>query len=912
MWNPGIEQITGILKESVLDKNVKELYPIAEEDEDYKNFIRVLNGETVHIKDKKFTRREGYHDSYLVPMFNSDNEVNGVLSIVHDITDLKKYEQELIEKNAFIEKISDTLPVFLYIFNIQENRNVYGNKEVSSILGYSIEEIQTLSVEEITEKLFHPDDKATYLQHFKNLDSLSDGEMRSIEYRLLDNQGNYRWFWERSIIFSKDSEGKPKEIIFTSIDVTERIKAKEKIRRNEMLLSEAQKIAQLGIWEWDILNDKITWSDELFRMFGYEPNTVELSFEKFLSHIHPDDLPMVKATIEESYRQKTAFSFDHKVISKTGEIKILHGRGSIMADQNGNPIKMLGTTLDITLLKSSEIRLKRSEQKLLESEQALLRLNTELENRVFERTRELESKTKLIQTITDNTSSALFMMDEEGRVSFMNPPAEKITGWTFEEMEGRLLHELIHYKHENGTPFPMHECKLHQSFATHNFIKKHEDIFIRKDGTFFPVSCSFAPIVENEKVTGAVLEFRDITEEKKAQKEIEDSMERLRVVLEALPQMAWTTTPDGQAYYFNKKWYDYTRFSEEESLYGKPWKTIVHPVDFKEKIERWEYCLYNQLPFEAEYRIKPSNENENYRWFLVTALPVFDSEDKISMWVGTCTDIHDQKSLTEELEKRVYQRTLELTKANEDLNRSNEELEHFAYVASHDLQEPLRKITLFGERLFSSHNETLDEDGKDYLQRMRNAAMRMQVLIDDLLTFSRISRPAEEFKLLDLNEILNEVLYDLEITIEQKKARINSESLPSIKGIPSQIHQLFQNLISNALKFNKSEPLVTIKCKTVKAGDITLPSFNPKHDSYYEITFQDNGIGFDEKYLEKIFIIFQRLHGRSEYQGTGIGLAICKKILENHSGYITASSKVNQGSTFYVYLPKNHLDNESE
>jgi PAS domain S-box-containing protein len=246
-----------------------------------------------------------------------------------------------------------------------------------------------------------------------------------------------------------------------------------------------------------------------------------------------------------------------------------------------------------------------------------------------------------------------------------------------------------------------------------------------------------------------------------------------------------------------------------------------------------------------------------------------------------------------------------------ELARSNAELEQFAYVASHDLQEPLRKIQAFGDRLKTKCDAVNLQDGRDYLERMQGAAARMQTLINDLLTFSRVISASQPFVPLDLNLVLKGVLSDLEVRIEQTKARVEVGDLPSIEADPLQIRQLLQNLIGNALKFQppEAQPLIRIQGRILKSAFAGAPEEDPLAEQC-ELTVQDNGIGFDEKYLDKIFAVFQRLHGRNEYEGTGVGLAVCRRITDRHGGTINAKSKPGEGATFIVTLPVRHPQKE--
>lgn len=300
--------------------------------------------------------------------------------------------------------------------------------------------------------------------------------------------------------------------------------------------------------------------------------------------------------------------------------------------------------------------------------------------------------------------------------------------------------------------------------------------------------------------------------------------------------------------------------------------------------------------FAAEYVRSPIHEN-----------------DRVVGEVLVFKDITERKRAAELLAQRL-----------EELTRSNAELEQFAFVASHDLQEPLRKIQAFGDRLKARCEEAGLEAGRDYLERMQNAAARMQRLINDLLTFSRVLSRAQPFAPVDLNAVAREVLGDLEVAIEKSGAQVEVGPLPTIEGDAMQLRQLFQNLIGNALKFQPpgATPHVRIEGRVVlqpsgrgdtamftaraaDGGTVTLG------EEFCELTVQDNGIGFDEKYLDKIFAVFTRLHGRQEYEGTGIGLAVCRRIVDRHGGSITARSQPGQGATFIVRLPLRQKKSQS-
>jgi signal transduction histidine kinase len=275
----------------------------------------------------------------------------------------------------------------------------------------------------------------------------------------------------------------------------------------------------------------------------------------------------------------------------------------------------------------------------------------------------------------------------------------------------------------------------------------------------------------------------------------------------------------------------------------------------------------------------------------------------------------DNARLAAEVEERQRVNAV-LTALTTRLEQSNRELQDFASVASHDLQETLRKIQAFGDRLRSKFAEPLGADGRDYVDRMHSAAARMQTLINDLLSFSRVSTRAQPFAAVDLNGVVREVVGDLEARIESSGGTVEVGQLPTIEADAVQMRQLFQNLIANALKFKREgvAPVVSVTASMPGAmpTEVGTPANGDGHPGNVEIRVADNGIGFEEKYLDRIFNVFQRLHGREQYEGTGIGLAVCRKIAERHGGSITASSRPGEGTTFIVTLPVSHPERAAE
>ncbi|MGZ5286011.1 MAG: ATP-binding protein [Flavisolibacter sp.] len=377
-------------------------------------------------------------------------------------------------------------------------------------------------------------------------------------------------------------------------------------------------------------------------------------------------------------------------------------------------------------------------------------------------------------------------------------------------------------------------------------------------------------------------------------KETEESREQFRKLADFVPQIIWTATTEGEVDYFNNQWYE---FSGAESSPGTAaFLPFVHQDDQEPCLGEWNKAVRTGRPYEVEYRLL--GKNQQYRWFLGRAVPVRNAEGIIIKWFGTCTDIHDRKERSELLESLVQQRTKEL-------ERSNDDLKQFAHVASHDLKEPMRKIRMFSSRLYDDYAPGLPVAAQDYLVRIQDAAGRMSAMIDGVLNYSVTTNVEEQFEDIDLNQVMSEIVQDLELSIQQKQARISFDSLPVIRGIRILIYQLFYNLIGNALKFSREDEQnhITILVKLIKGHQANgITDLHPNRE-YFSITVKDRGIGFDPENEKKMFQLFSRLNARHRYEGTGLGLALCKKIVLRHNGNINAEGRENEGASFTVYLP---------
>lgn len=356
---------------------------------------------------------------------------------------------------------------------------------------------------------------------------------------------------------------------------------------------------------------------------------------------------------------------------------------------------------------------------------------------------------------------------------------------------------------------------------------------------------------------------------------------------------SWTYNIKEDEFYFSENFYRLYGYNpHEENVTVENFIQYVHPEDLEGVQEN--FSISKTRDFNPPYPFRIYRKDNNQISHLRVKSKMFITNNGEKILIGTTRDITEEFEKTQIIEER-----------NVELEKTVKELTEFNHVASHDLQEPLRKIQTFISRIEEKESEKLSDNGKVYFDKIKSAASRMRILIDDLLQYSRTSRVKNDFEKINLNEVLENAIAELFETIKDKKAELHFKQLPKVKGVVFQLNQLFINLISNSLKYSKenSNPIIKIESHKVSAeNDDKLPK-NDKR-KFHKISITDNGIGFNQEHAEQIFNLFQRLHGKTDYPGTGVGLAICKKIVDNHKGYIFAESSLGDGATFILYLPE--------
>ncbi|WP_207491804.1 PAS domain-containing sensor histidine kinase [Aridibaculum aurantiacum] len=635
--------------------------------------------------------------------------------------------------------------------------------------------------------------------------------------------------------------------------------ANEELKIKAEISEHAEVIANTGSYEWNFHTNQMKYSDNLYRILGVNPGEIEPSLEFFLGVVHPGDRQFIQDQINARRATGTILTSNYRILLPNGKTRYINSRHHKITNSKGDDI-LIGTVRDIT-----------DEQNVLQ---------------------QLKERTLLSECISENNIDMIAAYDTELQFIWWNKQCELKYNLPRKQVLGKKVTEVFPYV--KGTEI---EASLEMALkgeSTHLKDRKYNNI----EGYF---ESYITPLKQDNMLYGVLVITHDLTEIKKAA----HTMEQLNRELQERSSFTETlidTSVDAIAAYdkqmhivaWNKT--SEQRFKKmKEDVLGKhvlevfPYLKDDHRYnDLLEALKGKSFRYHNQYS---------AATNSHYQSYL---LPLQDDNHETFAVLSITHDITELKQVAEKLD--MLNKSLE--EKNQELEKSNNELVSFSYVASHDLQEPLRKIRTFSERLMEKEMNNLSDSGKDYLMRMEGASRRMQNLIHDLLTLSRTNTSPKDFELHDLNLVLKDVQANLKELIEETGTIITSEALPQAKIIRVQFKQMLENLLLNSIKYRKAgeQPQIAISYKEVPASAVPLAHYQ-NNNSFFCISVKDNGIGFEQEYAEKIFEVFQRLHGKHEYSGTGIGLAICRKTMQNHNGFISAVGEPGIGATFNIFLP---------
>jgi PAS domain S-box-containing protein len=647
-------------------------------------------------------------------------------------------------------------------------------------------------------------------------------------------------------------------------DLTDQRNMKAALLIQNETFKHAEESSGQGSYAWNDKTQTLSFSDNFFELLDVTPGDFK-SFEEFIAFVHPDDRSFVQQSGTNAYLQDQSFDIKFRIITKAGVQKYVRATGKTIHTEYVH--MMVGTLQDVTKDTMLNEELKQREQQL---KQAHVLGKIGVWQFSFE---------------TDE----IIWSDELYKIFGYKPGEINISetyGHDIHPDDMLLLKKAIQNAQEKGEPYEI-EFRRRDKNGQWKYVYSKSEIKKNEAG----------------KIVGLFGVSMDITQLREKEKQLRENELFTTKVVELLPNIIYIFDLDKRKdiylagnistllEYDKENTYDSSDIMNELISPDEYDRIKIHHANLKK-------ATGNEI-HEIEYRFLFKND----RWrHMLSRDMVFkrDKNGEATQIIGVAIDITDLKTSNESL------RDLNdiLVSKNAELEQMNAELTSFTYIASHDLQEPLRKIRTFSNLITEKDSISFSETTKEYFNRITGAVTRMQNLIEALLSYSRTNTLETQFERVDLNKLVEDVKNDLYETIREKNAVVESCNLPSLKVIPLQFHQLFLNIISNAIKYSKENisPCIKITTEFINGSTITAIGGNERY-KYWKINFADNGIGFEQEYEHKIFELFQRLHGKSQYPGTGIGLAICKKIVLNHNGIIKASGKPGVGSVFSIYIP---------
>lgn len=816
-----------------------------------------------------------YFDFLYHPLREENGEITGIIVTVTEVTEKVEARKKIELNEDRLKIVVEASELGTWELNVKTRAPFYSQRYLEIVGGYT-EEI-SLTHEDLLQHL-HPDDMHVRNQGFK--DALNSGIL-NYEVRVIWKDKSIHWIEGKGKVFY-DENNEPEKLIGTIRDITDEKRYQQKIEES------AKKLRNLIIYS-PVPIAILRGNDFVIEMANFV--LLDNIWKKQQNEVEGKNLLEI---FPELKKQKYA-----KLLKKVYESGEVYAEAeSLLFIENENDGNQFYVDFEFAPLRESDNSISGIRMTLID-----------VTEKVEARKKIEESETRF-RTLTESIPQLIWETDAQGNSLFTSGKWFEYTGIE-PGLEGSW-EAMIHpddfdenvkiWNHALSTG-EMYRCDVRMR---------------RKDGTYRWHTVIGEPVLDqNNEIIKWVGAFTDIHTEKAFTHELEQqvtartreliqmneslrkSEERYHLMVEEVQEYAILYL---NAHGIIENWNagaEKIKGYKAEEIIGKYFSVFYPKEDQKNKLPEklLQLAIENGKVVHEGWRTR---KNGTLFWASVVITAIHNKQDEIIGFSKVTHDLTERKKADDKLKMNA----LELEQKNNELEEMNKELQSFAYISSHDLQEPLRKIQTFASQIMDKESESLSENGKDKFRRMQNAAQRMQTLINDLLAYSRTNIQERVFVKTDLSQIIKEVKEDLTEELEQKQAVIEIEKTSKVDIIPFQFKQLLYNLISNSLKFSNPEvPLVIkIKSEVAVAEDLDNEKLIPTK-KYCHIQVSDNGIGFESQYNKKIFEVFQRLHGRDRYNGTGIGLAIVKKIVENHNGIITASGVHNQGATFDIYIP---------
>jgi len=725
-----------------------------------------------------------------------------------------------------------------------EGKWIEVNDSLCKIVGYSKQELLKLTFQDIT----HPDDLDIDLSYVKKM---IEGKIQTyqMEKRYFHKNGNIVWI-VLDVSMVKTPEGAPKYFISQIQDITKRKTLEQEVKDREKRYELVLEATRDGIWDWpDMSKDKEYWSNQWKNLLGYKDDEIEGSAKKFFDMLHPDDVEFTTNALDEHIKNGKPFDLEYRLKTKKGQYKWFQARGIVTKDEVTGISRMTGSITDIQKRKDAEDALKESE---------------------FTR-----------QQYVESSYDGYWDWHLKDDYEYMSP--------RFWEMFGYDPNEKRHHPSEWQKIISKEGLELAlKNFDKHvktkgKFPFSQEVDYYHKDGSIVNILCRGKVIEWDDD--GAPVRMigthTNLTQRRKMEDDLKESKIRFNLATLATRDGIWDwydTTNEKEEQYWSPQFYDLLGYQKNEiSSNHHQILSMIHPEDLQRVKEAFKKHFDSDAVYDIEYRMQ--TKDGSYKWFQSRGVKSINKEGNLR-FTGSLSDISVRKQNEEEI-----------IKFNKELKESNKELDEFAYIASHDLKEPLRGIHNYSAFLLEDYGDKIEKDGQDKLHTLVNLTQRLEQLLNELLKYSRLGRKEVESSKVDLNEVAKSAIDILKPSLEEKNAVVKIlNDLPEIRGEKILINEVFVNLVVNGIKYNDNDDkLIEIGSKKENGQDV--------------IFVRDNGIGIQEKHLSSVFRIFKRLNSREKYgDGTGFGLTFVKKIIEQHGGKIWLESDFGKGSTFYFTI----------
>ncbi|MBC7849822.1 MAG: PAS domain-containing protein [Chitinophagaceae bacterium] len=764
------------------------------------------------------------------------------------------------------QDLDDFFPGLIYVYDTSNKKIRYANKRIIDTLGYSLDEMHEFP-NHVLDFVFE-DDLGAAKSELDKYSFLKNRESYSYDCRLKPKVGEWRYYRIKGTVLRTDADGKPASVLFIADDINDFRLAGNETRAVKELFADTEELLSAGTAWWKSDSNEMFWSPGLFQLLGRDPSLLSTpTMNDYLSHFRKPDQEYIRSALKQLWESNKPFRKEFTLIDSNQKAKTVSIIARLIQSCDAIPEKIVFTTRDISEVVETQRELF-DFKKLTEERQEHLNFGSW---EIVGAPATISWSSEMYRIFGyDPNSPSLPEVNEQLYQLHMFPDDFKNDR---AKMQHILLHKYDSYSSEYSIRTVDHRTRLLQT---------QSKVVWTEAGTWKKIIGTTTDVTEQTTARKTIRWFKELLEDK--EKYLDHGSWEYDVVSDR------TTWSVGMFRLFGED-----RTASDHFLIDAPGNLIQQyttPETFDRIMQIWTGFLKGENNGIWEYDMMlPDGKKRSLQ---SVARLIHDNEGTLCKVIGTTNEVTMLRQYERELESKIA-----------DLDRSNKELEQFAYVASHDLHEPLRKIITFSERLLHKYGEQLGEDGANYLNRLCNATNNMRTLIDDLLDFSRLSSPNHLFFQIDLNKVVANVSNELEMKIEETRTELTVDDLPTVEGIGSQLKQLFSNLILNAIKFSdpKRKSRIIISCEKLTATQKSHWHLRPE-SNYFRITVQDHGIGFEQQNATKIFQVFHRLHGKTEFPGTGIGLAICKKIAENHRGFIYAEGEPGNGSHFHIVLPE--------